>query len=263
MAPLKKFSIITFLTIIALSSFAFISSALPETKLESGFAVVELFTSEGCSSCPPADELIAKIQKESNNNNIYILSYHVDYWNRLGWKDQFSDAAFSKRQYKYSKWFKLSSVYTPQAVVNGKKEFVGSEEGTLRSTVKNSLVTTASSQIVLTEVKLQTGHTGLHYKIQNGLENTSLIVALVQKNAVSKVLRGENKGRLLSHVQVVRSFETIAVSGRQQGEALLLVPAGIRGDLEVIALLQRNNTGEIIGAARVATGTPNNQDVSK
>ena len=78
-----------------------------------GFAVVELYTSEGCSSCPPADALVAKVQKESTDKPVYILAFHVDYWNRLGWKDVFSNHDYSSRQYQYSRWLK-SEVYTPQ-----------------------------------------------------------------------------------------------------------------------------------------------------
>src|SRR3954452_5453128 len=91
------------------------------------FAVIELFTSEGCSSCPPADELVSRLLSE-NKQNIYILSFHVDYWNRLGWKDSFSDPAFSARQKQYANYLSLDGVYTPQIVVNGEHQFVGSDE---------------------------------------------------------------------------------------------------------------------------------------
>ena len=91
---------------------------------DKGFAVLELFTSEGCSSCPPADELIERIQKEAGDKSVYILAYHVDYWNRLGWKDAFSQPEFSKRQYWYHQLF-TSQVYTPQLIINGQNEFVG------------------------------------------------------------------------------------------------------------------------------------------
>src|ERR1700744_6104626 len=104
---------------------------VPVTDAGKGFAVIELFTSEGCSSCPPADALVARVQKESNDKPVYILAFHVDYWNRLGWKDVFSSAEYSERQNQYARWLKLSSVYTPQIVVNGRTEFVGSEEANL------------------------------------------------------------------------------------------------------------------------------------
>ena|SRR5437764_672084 len=87
-------------------------------KGQNGFAVVELFTSEGCSSCPPADKLVATLVERDKKEAVYILSYHVDYWDRLGWKDRFSDAAFTARQQHYAELLHLSSVYTPQIVVN-------------------------------------------------------------------------------------------------------------------------------------------------
>src|SRR5882757_7431762 len=93
-----------------------------------GFAVVELSTSEGCSSCPPADELVEKIQKDNKNGKIYILAFHVDYWDHQGWKDRFSDREFSNRQRQYAGWLNLQTVYTPQIVVNGTTEYVGSDQ---------------------------------------------------------------------------------------------------------------------------------------
>ncbi len=103
-----------------------------------GFAVVELFTSEGCSSCPSADETVARLLAK-NIGNVYILAYHVDYWNRLGWKDPFSNAAYSQRQSEYASKFRLNGVYTPQVVVNGSSEFVGSDEDKLNNTIEIDL----------------------------------------------------------------------------------------------------------------------------
>src|ERR1700743_3380708 len=136
MKPTKIFFLLGFTAIIALSAFINLkktaASKVVDTK---GFAVVELFTSEGCSSCPPADAVVAKLQKESAGKPIYILAYHVDYWNHLGWKDAFSDAAYSARQKDYAQYLKIEGIYTPQIVVNGKTEFVGSEEGTLHKAI--------------------------------------------------------------------------------------------------------------------------------
>src|ERR1700743_2334239 len=83
-----------------------------------GFALVELFTSEGCSSCPPADEFAARIAKENQDKPVYVLAFHVDYWDRLGWKDRYSNPEFSQRQQRYAQYLHLESVYTPQVVVN-------------------------------------------------------------------------------------------------------------------------------------------------
>ncbi|MGB3774226.1 MAG: DUF1223 domain-containing protein, partial [Leeuwenhoekiella sp.] len=81
--------------------------------------LIELFTSQGCSSCPPADKLLKELAENHPEGNVYVLSYHVDYWDRLGWKDIFSQKKFTEKQYSYAKAFKLSTVYTPQAIVNG------------------------------------------------------------------------------------------------------------------------------------------------
>ena len=129
----------SFLLFIILSLGATSFSCDPSTsKSSTGFAVVELFTSEGCSSCPPADKVVAKLLKE-HKSNVYVLGYHVDYWDDLGWKDIFSNNIFTQRQKAYAKAFKLSSVYTPQIVVNGTEQFVGSDEGKLNNAVAKNL----------------------------------------------------------------------------------------------------------------------------
>jgi hypothetical protein len=216
-----------------------------------GFAVIELFTSEGCSSCPPADNLIAKLQKETEGKPVYILAYHVDYWNRLGWKDAFSDHAYSERQEKYAKWLNVQSVYTPQAVINGREELVGSEEGTMRKFVNNCLQKSPSVMLSLTVAKPDQGKVNLHYKIEGALEDNSLILAIVQKNAVSAVQKGENKGRTLSHVQIVRNMTTEIISHKNEGTSTITIPDILKNkSIEFIALIQDNKTGEITGATK-------------
>jgi len=217
-----------------------------------GFAVVELFTSEGCSSCPPADELISQVQKEEKDRSVYILAYHVDYWDRLGWKDGFSSATFTGRQRQYANWLRLSSVYTPQIVVNGKKEFVGSDAKTLRTTVDNDLKVAGSAQLSLGSLR-QDAH-GLEWSWQaDGIKKgVSLVVALVQRSAVTNVKAGENDGRTLSHVQIVRGIHVIETDGKGSGTGRMDWPAGVKpGDLEVIAFLQDKGSGEIIAASRI------------
>ena len=221
-----------------------------------GFAVVELFTSEGCSSCPPADELVEKIQKESNNLPVYILAFHVDYWNRLGWKDVFSSAAYSKRQSQYAQWMNLQSVYTPQIVVNGKKEFIGSEEGTLRNAIKSGLQKASSAALTLSDVKFDADKVNLHYNIEGATNNTSLLLALIQKSATTNVKGGENGGRTLGHVQIVRNLQTVALGGKDSGTAQIAIPSALNNqDLEVISFLQNNNNGQILAAAKTGLNT--------
>lgn len=255
MAPSKKISLIVWVAILSLGSIAFAAKGrkvnIPVRHSDNkGFAVVELFTSEGCSSCPPADEVVEKIQKEINGRPVYILAYHVDYWNRLGWKDQFSSAVFSQRQNRYAHWLNLSGVYTPQAVVNGTTEFVGSEEGTLRTAIKTGLQRSAASKLVIGITGESHGAVSVSYHTEGALAGKSLVVALVQKSAVSKVLRGENSGRTLSHVQIVRDLQSIGLNGKNDGSLTVNVPQGLSyKGLEVIAFLQDDNSGEITAAS--------------
>jgi hypothetical protein len=111
-----------------------------------GFAVVELFTSEGCSSCPPADAAVSNLLSKQIKD-VYILSYHVDCWNRLGWKDEFSQQKFLARQQEYARHLGLEGVYTPQIVVNGTTQFVGSNESDLNNAVANGINNESSSNL--------------------------------------------------------------------------------------------------------------------
>jgi len=222
------------------------STPIPPAK---GFAVVELFTSEGCSSCPPADALVARIQQESKHEPVYILAFHVDYWNRLGWKDGFSDAGYTQRQKQYASWLS-AQLYTPQIVVNGEKEFVGSEEPTLRKAINNGLDATSTVQLTLNGIRLDQGKVDWQYQTRDAnLNNLSLVVAIVQRSASTNVKAGENNGRTLAHVQIVRAFTTSNVKGKNKGAGYLPLPQGVNPrDEELIAFLQNNDNGRIIAA---------------
>jgi hypothetical protein len=218
---------------------------------DTGFAVIELFTSEGCSSCPPADAVVAKIQKESEGKPIYILAYHVDYWDRLGWKDTFSSADYSNRQKQYVEWMhSADGAYTPQIVFNGKTEFVGSEESTLRSDIKSSLAINAVAQLSLSGIETDGQKIKLQYHTGGNTRNTVLQLALVQRSAQTKVERGENSGRTLSHVQIVRALQTVKLK-QADGSAQISIPKGVdTHGAELIAFLQDNTNGAILNAAK-------------
>jgi hypothetical protein len=223
-----------------------------------GFAVVELFTSEGCSSCPPADALIAQVQQEDKDLPVYILAFHVDYWNRLGWKDAFSDAAYSDRQRRYAAWLNLSSIYTPQVVVNGRQEFVGSESGALHAAIQSGLEQQGNVQLALTGLKLDGGRLDWQCRAEGlggGRSHVGVVVALVERSAVTAVKAGENSGRTLSHVQIVRQFGMGSLDGKGNGEGKFDWPAGIvPGEGEVIAFLQDQDNGMIIAATKSQPG---------
>jgi hypothetical protein len=255
----KIFILAAFLTVATLGTKAFIGAKLMAKvdNEDKGFAVVELFTSEGCSSCPPADALVAKIEKEDKDLPVYILAYHVDYWNRLGWKDAFSSADYSKRQNEYAGYLHLQQIYTPQIIVNGKTEFVGSEEGTLRNAIKTNLQTASPAQLSLAVSAAAKGQATIKYSTEGTDKNTVLLIAVLQKNAKTKVERGENGGRTLSHVQIVRKLQKVALNTKS-GSVNVSLPNGYDANgWEIIGVLQNTSTGAITGAAKAKGAAAN------
>jgi len=215
-----------------------------------GFAVVELYTSEGCSSCPPADELVARVQKESAGRPVYILAFHVDYWNRLGWKDIFSNHEYSGRQYQYSKWLK-SEVYTPQVIVNGRTEFVGSDEKSLRKAITAGLDKPAKTELSLNNIKVEGDKAAVQYHTEGAGNNSTLLIALIEKNAISKVKSGENGGRTLAHVQIVTQLKSVSLKNNGNGTESIALPHGFDSQkFELIGFVQNTANGEITGATK-------------
>jgi len=227
---------------------------VPEFKTEpviapntyKSFAVLELFTSEGCSSCPSADNLLPQLAKL--DPNVIVLSFHVDYWNRLGWTDPFSSAEFSERQREYGKQFKLESIYTPQLVVNGEYQLVGSNRNTATQTIKNALKENATIQVKINEVRKEASAISISCEATGDLKKNNLFAALVQKQAIINVKAGENNGSRLSHTNVVRSF--IKKSLEQKLNFELPVPKDINdNNWELILFTQQKNDLKITGVA--------------
>lgn len=249
MKPIITLSFISVIIFTTLSfSFHGNNTGKKATKAETGFAVVELFTSEGCSSCPPADEAMIKLAKEFSGN-VYFIGYHVDYWDYIGWKDVFSKPDYTERQRKYADAFGLTSIYTPQVVVNGEKEFVGSKESQLRTTIQQELKGAASAGIEITAKKASTGNITVSYKIAN-TGQVFLNIALVQSMATTNVKRGENKGHRLDHINVVRELKTITINKEVNAAVDFKIPSGLSSkDVKLIAFIQDKNGLKILGAA--------------
>jgi hypothetical protein len=210
------------------------------------FAVVELFTSEGCSSCPPADDAVSAIIKEYPDQ-VYVLGFHVDYWNHLGWKDAFSMAAFSERQRQYAEVFDLNSIYTPQIVVNGITQFTGSDKNKLQNTVASELNKVRTVGIQLNASCNDQKNVLVNYKV-NAAEKGIVNIALVQLHATSAVSNGENKGRNLTHINIVRAFKTFA---ENMGSASFVIPNGLSSkDCKIIAFVQDKSSMHITGAGQ-------------
>jgi hypothetical protein len=198
------------------------------TSPKSQPVVVELFTSQGCSSCPPADALLTKLATDQRLN-IIPLSFHVDYWNHLGWRDPYSSPLASTRQSQYAAQFHQASVYTPQVVVQGRSEFVGSNGAAIRSAVERSMreqpeLTVAISSAVRTATGVETRY---EFSVQRQLAADALaVVVLFQSGLDTAVQRGENGGRKLHNdfvVRDVRPAETIAraAASSVRGEAMI------------------------------------------
>ena len=217
-----------------------------------GFAVIELFTSQGCSSCPSADELLKKIARIAREKDlpVYVLSFHVDYWNRLGWTDPYSDASYSQRQRDYALASESRRVYTPQMIVGGTQDFVGSDESKAVAAITDMLSRKAQSKVhVRVEASDRQEQIAVSYSVEGSNRGDVLHLALVNSPAANSVPTGENAGRRLSHVNVVRSIKTAKLD-RSTGRVLLEVPADV--DLNaasILAFVQNSQSRRITGAS--------------
>lgn len=227
--------------------------------------VVELFTSEGCSSCPPADKLLTRLAAEQPIAGVEIipLGQHVDYWNRLGWTDPFSHSRFSQRQQDYSRQRWPGRVYTPQMIVGGIAEFVGSDTGEARTAVENAArQPKAKVQIAIGPASPGHAPISIHIgklPIQKG--RADVILALTEDDLTVNVARGENGGRKLSHSGVVRDWRVIASLDASKDEAfefsdrISLFPDWDPHNLRAVVFAQQDPMGQILGAASAAIRT--------
>jgi hypothetical protein len=219
--------------------------------------VVELFTSEGCSSCPPADELLGRLRRELSAKNVQVipLGFHVDYWDGLGWKDRFSSAKFTQRQEQYAQALKVEGPYTPEMVVDGAVEFVGNDAGRAQSTIRQQ-----ASQLETAQVKIATAgadQLSIQVKGPAGSSNGNALVmlAITEDNLTTQVGSGENGGRTLHHAAVVRDLRQVGAlkhGGIETTVPLKLEKDWKRNDLRAVVFIQNGPSGKIEGAASVA-----------
>jgi hypothetical protein len=200
--------------------------------------LVELFTSEGCSSCPPADALLTELAAQPD---VLALSFHVDYWDRLGWKDPFSSPAATRRQNRYADLLRLNTVYTPQIVVDGKLQAVGSD----RSAVEHALgAARRSHDEVPVILAVENGRAKITLGDGDRVGAEVLLVGFDRRH-VTDVMRGENSGRALAHVDVVRSIEEVGqIDGRSR---MFDVP--IRAPCDRVAAILQARDGRVLGVA--------------
>ncbi len=224
--------------------------------------IVELFTSEGCSSCPAADRLLAKLEQTQPvpGAQVIAMEEHVDYWNQLGWTDSFSSPQYRARQNDYAVAFRAGNIYTPQMVVNGLVEFVGSDMNRAYHEIE------AAAQAETTQIDLSTSPNSkdpemldLSLRLTNSktgkLHDSKVYLAVTENNLTTFVQRGENAGRTVRHSSVVRSFGVIGkvdskgASGGQLVSTLRLPHEWKRENLRAVVFVQERESFHITGAS--------------
>jgi len=228
--------------------------------------IVELFTSEGCSSCPPADAMLLQLQKSQPvaGAEVIALSEHVDYWNYIGWSDPFSSAAFSARQETYAQAFRQERIYTPQMIVDGQTEFSGNSLNKAREAIaKAAGLPKADVRITIPKTKTENDNQAIRLVVSvknlppvNRGDVAEVILALTEDNLSSNVSRGENSGRKLAHTAVVREMRALGgvdpATKSFDSETTVAVANGWkRDDLRVVVFAQERAHRRVLGAASV------------
>lgn len=227
--------------------------------------LVELFTSEGCSSCPPADALLSSLYRDQPvaGADIIILEEHVDYWDRLGWKDRFSSPEVTARQREYGTQFRLDDIYTPQMVVNGVTQLNGSDGGGARRTISREAGAGHA-------VRLRFGSVAVHgsrvaFQLAAGTflpKGSSLYAALVDPEASTTVRAGENGGKTLHHAGVVRWLGQVGNphDGKEQGTQGFEFEPKMEGEKDLggkrlVVFAQQTKVGPVTAIASCTMGT--------
>ncbi|HTA47690.1 MAG TPA: DUF1223 domain-containing protein [Bryobacteraceae bacterium] len=250
---MRLFIILSFLALSASGAPAISDSSKPVQPV-----VVELFTSEGCSSCPPADALLLRLDRTQPVPGALViaLSEHVDYWDHLGWRDPFSSPVFSRRQERYGQLFHVDS-YTPQIVVDGTSQAVGSDTREVESAIRRSAGADKLNVGISEVFRNSEGVPAVHVQVEPsgksaGRNPAQVEIALAENVVVSHVRAGENNGRKLDHVAVVRSLTAVGSlnsAGAFNADIPLTSELGQWSGKRIIAFVQDRQTGRIRGAA--------------
>jgi len=240
---------ILFVLTLALSLFM-VAFSSKERPLNEPFAVVELYTSQGCSSCPRADKVLEQITDTYKGKNVFALGFHVDYWDRLGWKDTFSKQAYSQRQYVYGQRFKNASVYTPQMIVNGTAEFNGGDKSKafklINQQLQKKVVAKLNGKVSELATKLP-----VQYTISDvQYDKYSVNAVLVKNHEKVNIKRGENSNRQIEYHNIVIDLKTLDAD--KKGKVVLEKPKNYNSaNYTVLLFLQEKNNGAIIGAKKL------------
>lgn len=212
--------------------------------------VVELFTSQGCSSCPPADAFLGELAKRSD---VVALAFHVDYWDYIGWKDPFGDPLHTARQRAYAARLRQRTIYTPQMVVDGVAHVVGSRRGEVEATIRRRLELGRAERVSIPVEfgRRSDGPVTIVVPAAATEGPADLLLAAIDREHTTEIRRGENSGRVLADFNVVRSIARI---GRWDGKELAVTvrpDTWHRGADALVILLQAENHGPVWGVAKV------------
>lgn len=243
-------SVAAVLTTAALVVYPLRGAAPPPVRMGDTPVLVELFTSHGCSSCPPADQLLSYMKNDPPlRGRVVLLAYHVDYWDQLGWKDPFSSREATQRQGEYVRAFQLQSSYTPQAVVDGAKYMVGSDSGAVYRAVAEESGRKPDATVRVT--------------VKDGVAEVSgegsgdLQLAIYEDGITTKITRGENAGRTITNDAIVRRFTRAGhVDGKPFTKRipLTLDPSWNRARTGVVAFLQDTTSKRVKAVAQSPLG---------
>lgn len=246
----SRFTVAICLLAIVASGPAFAESANP--------VLVELFTSEGCSDCPSADTLLRTLDATQPipGAQLIVLEEHVDYWDEQGWRDPFSSHLLTLRQAEYvDRLHSRNGAYTPQMVVDGSDEFVGNDRVRAQRALQQA-ATTQKVRVEISPIKAENSKISTHLATGAAPARAEIYIALALDHAQSQVARGENGGRRLEHVAVVKSLARVGEIS--QGESFasdIAVPVKFSGEsYRVIAFVQEPNQGRVLGAAQERMG---------
>jgi hypothetical protein len=223
--------------------------------------VVELFTSEGCSSCPPADAILTALSRQRSKAGIelILLGEHVEYWNDQGWRDRFSAPTFTQRQYDYVRQLHLATAYTPQVVIDGHLQTSGGNASALQSMILESASSPKPASVTLKLVSPDK----LQVVVTDSTDTRSVVLlAVTEDNLSTSVKAGENGGHVLEHNAVARDLHSIGTASNGTFDKVVTIPSKAdwkKGDLRIAVLVQDPRSGAIRGAASVplhAPGTP-------
>lgn len=226
-----------------------VSNPAPMEFMDAPVVVLELFTSQGCSSCPPADVLLDKVKLEFPDE-VFALLYHVDYWDYIGWKDPFAKSGYAKKQREYNNKFSYDGNYTPEMVLNGVTHFVGSNETKLYSEINAHLKRKAQNGVQIGKISSEAGKVLFDYSVTGSLDHKLLRVVLVIDERITEVKRGENRNRTLHNSNIVVQEKYLDLEASSGTDSITIPSVVSKTDkLTLVVLVEAENL-DVTGAAK-------------